>query len=192
MTGAAERLRTPEATEEDVQVYLAERSQQVLEAGGEATPAETYWRQGDLARYRMCEAVWVSDAPPVCALPDLPTLLNGVAGPRGMTHTTFLHDLGRLWARYAEWMALEGRDPYRAGEAPDRRRARQARESMARTRARRSGADPARAALLEAAKAAHEAYLAACRRRKRVSIALDERVRLAWAAYEAARDAAKG
>jgi hypothetical protein len=74
-----------------------------------------------------------------------------------------------------------------ATRTPAARRARIARESMARTRARRAGTNP----LLEQSKAAHDAYLAACRARKDALAELDRNVREAWAAYEAARDAAK-
>ena len=184
----AERLRTPDATNDDVLVYLWERCHEITDAGGVATPIDTYWQDGDLERYRAAEAVWAKDAPPRYALPDLPTLLNGVAGPVGMLHTTFMEDLTRLWDQYAAWVQSEGRDPYRAGETAKERRARIARESMRRTRERRTGASP----LLDEAKRLHDHYLMACRGRKDALVRLDEEVRRTWAAYEVARDAAKG
>lgn len=183
----AERLRTPEATETDVLMYLEERSAQIVVAGGVAIPVNEFWHEGDLERYRAAAAVWAKDAPPRFALPDLPTLLMAVSGPRGMMMTSFMHNLTALWNQYATWMQSEGRDPYRPAEDAKAKRARIARESMARTRARRAGTNP----LLEEAKHAHDAYLTACRQRKDVLAELDANVRNTWAAYEAARDAAK-
>jgi hypothetical protein len=183
----AERLRSDDVTEEAVLAYLLHRSNQIIESGGVAIPLSSYWHHGDLERYRAAAAVWAQDAPPRFALPDLPTMLNTIAGPAGMPQTSFIEDLGSLWNQYADWMAPEGRDPYNGNETPAARRARTARESMARTRARRAGTNP----LLEQSKAAHDAYLAACRARKDALAELDRNVREAWAAYEAARDAAK-
>lgn len=183
-----DRLRGPNGTEEDVLAYLEWRADQITDAGGIVTPFSLYWEPGDLERYRAAAAVWAKNAPPRFALPDLPTLLNGVAGPIGMPHTSFIQDLTHLWDQYAAWMQSEGRDPYRPDEDAKAKRARIARESMARTRARRAGTNPA----LDVAKTAHDAYLAACRKRKTTLAELDAEVRSAWAAYEAARDAAKG
>lgn len=150
-------------------------------------PVNHYWAEGDLGKYRTAAAVWAKDAPPRFALPDLPTLLNAVAGPRGMMQTSFMHNLTHLWTQYAAWTQSEGRDPYRPDEDAKAKRARIARESMQRTRARRAGTNP----LLEVAKTAHDAYLAACRKRKDTVAELDAEVRRTWAEYEAARDAAK-
>jgi hypothetical protein len=192
MTDLAAILRTAAATEDDVLTYLQERSQQITDAGGVATPLYIYWQAGDLDRYRAAAAVWAKDAPPRFALPDLPTLLNGVAGPVGMPQTTFLQDLTGLWEQYAAWVQSEGRDPLHAGETSKERRARIARESMARTRARRAGTNPELSAKLEEVRRLHAAYLEACRARKDAIAVHDEDVRCAWAAYELARDAAKG
>jgi hypothetical protein len=192
MTDIAERLRTPQANDEDVLAYLHERSTYIVEAGGIAMSVKQYWQPADLDRYRMCAAIWAKDAPPRFALPDLPTMLNGIAGPAGGMQTTFEQDLTALWYRYAEWMQAEGRDPYNPEESARQRTARRARESMARTRERRGGKDPVKVALLEEAKRLHDDYLAACRRRKEALVVLDEDVRCAWDAYEQARDAAKG
>lgn len=187
MTDLIDRLRTPQATEADVHAYLLQRATEIIAGGGTATNPELYWVEGDLERYRAAAAVWAKDAPPRFALPDLPTLLNGSAGPVGMPHTTFIQDLTRLWEQYAAWTQSEGRDPYRPDEDAKAKRARIARESMQRTRARRAGTNP----LLEVAKTAHDAYLAACRKRKDMVAELDAEVRRTWAEYEAARDAAK-
>lgn len=173
--------------------YLEEHSAYVTDAGGVAMPIEQFWQPGDLARYRAAQAAWATDAPPRYALPELTTLLRGVAGPAGLPQTTFLDDLTALWTRYAAWMASEGRDPTRPAETQQERRARVARESMRRTRARRSAdTDPEHVALLEAARVAHEHYLMACRGRREAVERLDAEVRRTWAAYEAARDAARG
>lgn len=186
-----ERLRQPDATEDEVLAYLEHRVTNIVGAGGVAMPIDQYWAEGDLERYRAAAAVWVKDAPPRFALPDLPTLLNGISGPVGMPLTSFMDDLTRLWTQYAAWMQSEERDPYHPVEDPKAKRARIARESMARTRARRSSADPELALLLMASKARHDEYLMACRGRKEALEQLDAEVRRTWAAYEEARDAAK-
>lgn len=181
-----ERLRTA-PTEEDVLAYLGERSRQITDAGGQAAPVEVYWRPGDLDKFLAARAVWAEDAPPRFAL-DLPALLNGIAGPVGSPQTTFTGDLTRLWEGYAWWMQSEGRDPMRPRESREERRARVARESMARTRARRRGDAPE----LEEAKRLYDAYIEACRARREALARLDDDVSRTWAAYKTARDAAKG
>lgn len=188
MMELTDKLRTDEATNEDVLAYLQQRCDQITAAGGVAMHIPNFWQFGDLERYRAAAAVWAKDAPPRFALPDLPTLLMAVSGPRGMMMTSFMHNLTALWNQYAAWMQSEGRDPYRPAEDAKAKRARIARESMARTRARRAGTNP----LLEESKRAHDLYLTACRQRKQMLEELDANVREAWAAYEAARDAAKG
>jgi len=190
--GQYQHLCSPQATDEDVLDYLAERAAYITEAGGTATALDVYWQPGDLDRYRAAAAVWAKDAPPHFALPELPVLLDGVAGPAGMPTSTFIADLTHCWNRYAAWMASEGRDPAHANETLEERRARKARESMARTRERRAGGtDPERQGKLDAAKTAHDAYLAACRTRATAKEELDAKVREAWAAYELARDNAR-
>lgn len=184
------RLRGPEATEEDVLAYIRHRSAAITGGGGISMAERLYWQEGDLERYRAAAAIWIKDAPPRFALPDLPTLLNGVAGPVGMHQTSFIHDLTHLWEQYAAWMASEGRDPLRPEETGRQRAARRARESMARTRERRGSDDPDRRAQLEHVRQLYDDYLAACRRRKEAVAVLDAEVRAADAAYKAAKEAA--
>lgn len=181
--GQLEHLDSPEATNEDVRIYLEERSEYITGAGGVAIPIDQFWAEGDLDRYRQAAAIWAKDAPPRFALPDLSTMLNAVAGPAGMMQTSFMHNLTHLWEGYAAWMQSEGRDPLRPEEDAKSRRARIARESMQRTRAARAGTDPKAAEL----KRLHGVYMDACRKRKEVTATLDAEVRAAWGAYEAAK-----
>lgn len=189
--GQYKHLASAQATDEDVLDYLLERSEYIKAQGGTATPLDVYWQEGDLDRYRAAQAAWATDVPNTMALPDLPTLLNGVAGPAGMPHTTFIADLTAIWNRYAAWMQNEGRDLEHPNETPRERSLRKARDSVARSRERRTTEDPARLAVLNARKDAYDEYLAACRERQRVVSEQNFLVAEALRRFEVAKLASK-
>lgn len=185
-----EHLNSPNATEQDVVAYILEHQQYIISQGGKAIPIEQYWQAGDLERYRAAKAAWATDAPPRWALPDLASLLKGCAGGQSENLWPFMRYLEHMWSNYSAWMASQKRDVNYPNETPNQRRTRKARESMARSRERNGDASAQRKEQLEETKRLYDAYIDACRERRRINEEQSELVAQAKARYDEAR--AKG
>lgn len=181
-------------TRDNVLRYLAQREQLATERGQAPYPAELeFATDAQLEAMEQARDWWPTDAPQTLSFGlALITACNGYAHPTPELQAARLLDgLVPAADRVVTWLESEGRDVSNPNETAKERSARKTRERMKRYRDSRSKhTDPAVAAALAHKRELYAAYLEVCRERREVRDELDERVRLAWAAYQQAEGAA--
>lgn len=192
MSEYMEALDAPDVTEEQIMLALVERINEMASHGASFLDPETFFRPGDLDKYRAAAAWWPKDAPPICLLPSLRELCMTIAGGAGTQPIPFADALTLLWTRCVEWLGTEDRSTVHPNETPTERKHRLNRERVRRHRSLHREVhdeDPH----VRHVKQLHARYIEACQARKEALAAVHdehdlivERARTAWEEAKAA------
>lgn len=177
-------------TEDELLLYIEDEIKQRTAMGMSAMPIDVFYNPGDLEHFRAARDWWYKGAPPMEAVPSLPSLCNSATG-RTLDETCNFYDtLDGLARRHRKWCIDNNINPDNPNESKQQRRSRLGREAQARYRARTKQInDPTEKQSSEHVSLLYKVYMDLCRERKLDAARWRTRIDEAMDEYQEARAA---